>query len=127
MVDRSQWYFSFNVVALLTQFVIRTIPHAILMRDASNPCTTTAIESLPRCHRLTAQPLGMYAIIIPMREHDAIFWVKDRVYCWRLARWNAVQHWWVLAFVNDSDPAWPSCVCGDGRFDEIGEVVSPPR
>lgn len=59
---------------------------------------------------------------------DGIYWVKDHVDGqWKIAKWEDVQNWWVLAWVELGDPAFPDGVCTDARFTEIGPRVFPPK
>lgn len=56
------------------------------------------------------------------------YWVRDhRDNKWRIARWNPVMNWWVLAWVSADDPAYPSGVCSSARFKEIGPEITPPN
>lgn len=58
---------------------------------------------------------------------DGVYHVRDRRYGWTIAKWNSAQSWWVLAWPDMSDPAYPSGCCGDARFLEIGERIQSPK
>jgi hypothetical protein len=63
---------------------------------------------------------------VAVRE-DGLYWVFDRrSEEWRIAKWNSVMHWWVIAFVDMDDPAYPGGVTGDLRWARIGPKVEPP-
>ena len=61
-------------------------------------------------------------------REDEIYWVRDHrsPHTWTIARWDAAQAWWVLAWVAVGDPAGPSGVCSESRFVEIGPRVAEP-
>jgi hypothetical protein len=58
---------------------------------------------------------------------DGVYWVYDGQDGWRIAKWNHLQQWWVLAWVSMDDPAYPCGTCGDGRFERIGPMIDPPE
>jgi len=60
-----------------------------------------------------------------MMRSDGMYWVRDGKN-WRVARWNSTQGWWVIAFIEMDDPAYPSAVCTDARFSEIGPRLFSP-